>query len=297
MKIGIPLSKSAYTPESYAYHSFLINKGFSVQLDYNLDPNNDINIHYMGLDPIWEKENGRSIVIHEYQSLSTPPFSKVKNFIKKNVNKKPSGRIFLNEVVKKDMSFKDRVPYLKRDMGIDKHFFQNTLKDPEFDIIYCGSIAGRVGLISEIIRLSLLGFTIQVVGRVDLNTMQNLRKYNNIKLWGQVSREYLPELYRNSRYGLNFTPDIYPFNIQTSTKVLEYIASNLIVLSNKYEWISDFSENNSIDVIWIDKIDNKSKIYERNLNTQKNNFIKDLEWNILLDKSDFHTFLLGLVNN
>ena len=100
MKIGITLKKSAYTPEAYAYEAYLKERGYQVQLDYSLDPNNDVNIHFMGVRPFWEKKEGRAVEIHEYQSLSTPPYASFKNLIKKAINEKPQGRIFLNEFVK-----------------------------------------------------------------------------------------------------------------------------------------------------------------------------------------------------
>lgn len=40
---------------------------------------------------------------------------------------------------------------------------------------------------------------------------------------GPVNRDQLPEIYKNARFGLNYTPDIYPYNVQTSTKTLEYL--------------------------------------------------------------------------
>jgi hypothetical protein len=96
MKVGIPLSTSAYTPEAYAYEKYLKAMGHEVQLDYDLDPNNDINIHFMGTRPFWKSSKGRALEIHEYQSLSTPPYAKLKNYSKRIINKKPVGRIFLN---------------------------------------------------------------------------------------------------------------------------------------------------------------------------------------------------------
>lgn len=58
MKVGIPLS-TRYTPEAYAYEKYLKAMGHEVQLDYNLDPNNDINIHFMGTRPFWKSNKGR----------------------------------------------------------------------------------------------------------------------------------------------------------------------------------------------------------------------------------------------
>lgn len=300
MKVGITLSKHAYTPESYAYYDFLISKGFNVQLDYILDPNNDINIDIMGIQPFWTERKAKCIKIHEYQSLSTRPFAELKNIIKRNINEKPNGRIYLNDFVRSEMCFSDSIPFIIRDMGIDKNFFQTPNEEPDFDITYCGSISGRKGLIEEIIRLSIIGLKIQVIGSIELKTVQIFKKYANIKILGRVCRSEIPELYKNSKCGLNFVPDIYPFNKQTSTKVLEYIASDLIVLSNKYEWISDFSDNNNFNINWlnhINDIQDIETIYRNNVENKSKLNLEDREWNNLLDRCGFDKFLLSLVKN
>src|SRR5690606_2923229 len=116
---GIPLSHNAYTPEAYAYEQYLTSKGWQVQLDYELDPNNDINIFFMGTRPFWKEKKGRAKEIHEYQSLSTPPYAKIKNFSKKIINKKPDGRIFLNKIVAQHFNFNNNIPCIYRDMGVD----------------------------------------------------------------------------------------------------------------------------------------------------------------------------------
>lgn len=72
MIVGIGLKEHAYTPEAYAYKSYLESNGVSVQLENEafIDPNNDINIYFMGMRPLWHRKKGRAIEIHEYQSLS-----------------------------------------------------------------------------------------------------------------------------------------------------------------------------------------------------------------------------------
>ena len=249
MKIGIPLSKFAYTPEAYAYEKYLKKLGHQIQLDYELDPDNDINIYFMGTRPFWKKNEGRAIEVHEYQSLSTPPYAQFKNLAKKIVNKKPNGRIFLNEFVHRDLSFSDNIPYIYRDMGVDEALFQSPSENPLYDIVYCGSIAGRNGLI-EVLRRLARNYKVVVVGQVsDLES--SLLKHENITILGRVERKDLPEIYRASRFGLNFTPDIYPYNIQTSTKTLEYLASGLGVISNKYKWSEHFFSKIQYTPVWL----------------------------------------------
>lgn len=282
--IGITLKPYAYTPEAYAYEKYLSQHGWDVQLDYELDPDNDVNIYFMGMRPFWQEKQGRALEIHEYQSLSTPPYAKVKNFLKTLVNRSPKGRIFLNDIVHRGLSFDDNIPYIYRDMGVDEEFFQKPSENPDFDIIYCGSISGRVGLIDVLLKLS-KRYKIIVVGSVSNELIPILNK-GNITLTGRVERKDIPELYRNVRFGLNYTPDIYPFNIQTSTKTLEYLASGLQVISNKYEWVENFFAHIQYEAHWVD--------LEKDFEFAQNSIIPNMsmfKWSHILDKSEFNNFL------
>lgn len=289
MNIGITLKENAYTPEAYAYESYLKLKGHQVQLDYTLDPNNDINIYFMGVYPFWKKRKGRAIEVHEYQSLSTPPYANFKNLTKRLINKRPNARIFLNEFVHLNLNFLDNIPFIYRDMGVDECLFQQPSQKPIYDILYCGSISGRVGLIEILLNFA-KKFKVVVVGKLT-EEERILLQVKNITLLGKVSRDELPEIYRNSRFGLNYTPDIYPYNIQTSTKTLEYLASGLGVISNRYKWSEDFFNKINYQPIWLN--DYRS-IEEVELN---NNFfvsfplMQEYTWNNILRNSNFEGFL------
>ena len=294
MDIGIPLSKFAYTPEAYAYEKYLKELGHQVQLDYELDPNNDVNIYFMGTRPFWKKKEGRAIEIHEYQSLSTPPYAHFKNFAKKIVNKQPNGRVFLNEFVHRDLSFSDNIPYIYRDMGVDEALFQNPSENPLYDIVYCGSIAGRNGLI-EVLRRLAENYKVVIVGQVsDLES--SLLKHENITLLGRVERKDLPEIYRNCRFGLNFTPNFYPYNIQTSTKTLEYLASGLGVISNRYEWAEYFFKKINYQPFWLSCDTTLDITKFENLNSFNYSVMKDYSWENILSHSNFEGFIREVVN-
>ncbi|ENX26488.1 MULTISPECIES: glycosyltransferase family protein [Acinetobacter] len=294
MKVGIPLSQFAYTPEAYAYEKFLNKHGHSVQLDYELDPNNDLNIYFMGMRPFWKKKQGRAIEIHEYQSLSTPPHARFKNFSKKLVNKQPSGRIFLNNFVHHDLNFTDDVPYIYRDMGVDEALFQRPNENPLYDIVYCGSIAGRNGLI-EVLRRLAGNYKVVVVGQVS-DLERSLLKHENITILGRIERKDLPEIYRNARYGLNFTPNIYPYNIQTSTKTLEYLASGLRVISNRYLWSEEFFSEIDYQPVWLDDCDFLKTIEMNRTVIAYPTLIHRYAWENILSDSKFDVFLREIRN-
>jgi len=294
MKIGIPLSKIAYTPEAYAYENYFNSLGHKVQLDYELDPSNDVNIYFMGTRPFWKKNKGQAKEIHEYQSLSTPPYAQMKNTIKKLINGVPDGRIFLNRFINHELNFNDNKPFIYRDMGVDEGLFQERILNPEYDILYCGSLSGRIGLIETLVKLS-KDYKVIVIGKFTENE-KNLLNPKKITLLGPVERKDLPEIYRNTRFGLNYTPDIYPYNIQTSTKTLEYLASGLGVISNKYFWAERFFHEIKYEPIWL-KQDNSLNNYElENYKIEYNSLIRNYSWNNVLSKSYIEKFLRVIVN-
>ena len=57
---------------------------------------------------------------------------------------------------------------------------------------------------------------------------------------GHVSHADVPHQLRRARFGLNLVPNVLPYQQQTSTKVLEYCAAGLRVVSNAYPWVRYF---------------------------------------------------------
>lgn len=286
MKIGITITETAYTPEAYAYKDYLEKKGCAVQLDFAqcLDPYNDVNIYFMGTRPFWHKQKQRAKEIHEYHSLSTGKYPKLKNEIKKLVNKKPDGRIFLNAFVAEQLSFKDTIPFIFREMGVDECFFQTPSQTPDFDIVYCGSILGRAGLVETLVSLS-SRFKVVVIGEVPAE-IKSIFSAAKITMTGRLNRVEIASVYQNARFGLNYTPDVYPFNIQTSTKTLEYFASGLSVISNRYPWIENFVKQHNAEIIWLDHCFSQEM---PSLNRQVD--MSQYKWENILDSCNFVDYL------
>lgn len=249
MNIGITLSPQAYTPEAYAYRDFLQAAGHAVELAATPDPDHDIHIRFMGFAPFWRRPSGRARVVHEYQSLSAPPYARLKDLIKSGCNHTPHGRIFLNAAVRAHLHFAVARPQIYRDMGIAAAFFQSPDATPEFDLVYAGSVAGRTGLVATLRRLA-QNNRILLIGHVDPADRAALA-HPHITQTGKVAYADIPALYRRARFGLNYTPDVYPFRLQTSTKTLEYLASGLGVLSNPYRWIKDFARRHACPLQWL----------------------------------------------
>lgn len=296
VRVGVGLKSTAYTPEAYAYAKYLKGKGISVQLanEKDLNGNNDVNIFFMGVRPCWQPAPGKALEIHEYHSLSTGRLPKIKDMIKVNLNRKPVGRVFLNEVVRNKLNFSDEVPYIYRDMGVDKGFF-NAIENNKYsyDIVYSGSISGRVGLLDKLESLSRIGFKLLVIGEVSMDIINRFKGNENIELVGRVERSLLPELYKSCRAGLNYTPDIYPFNIQTSTKVLEYYSSGLKVISNSYEWINSFVKKNNFKYVLLNEVNRFEDLSLDRVDFSEK--MKEYSWERILDKSGLHELILKCI--
>lgn len=293
-KILIVRSAKALLPETHAYEQYLSEKGLKVVVgsDQELDGSFDIMVRFMGLDTalVARKRSKNLIVVHEYVSLSSPPVARFKDFLKLHINSKPAGRIFLNEQVKQCMPFSDDVPCMFRDMGIDRMFYQKPSATPEFDIVYAG--ADRTGLRQVINQLAGLGMKILLIGEFPAGFSEQAIDKSLVHFAGKVPYRQVPSLYANCRLGLNFTPDIYPYRFQTSTKTLEYCAAGLGVISNRYPWVENFANTRNGRFLWLENIEFKNDIDQFGFIIPG---VSDLEWNQLLDRAGLGSFLLSLL--
>lgn len=233
-----------YLPEIAAYMDYLKAhhpdvKGFDSALLDDVDVNEyDIVWRFMGTDLSGEG----AYIVHEYNSLSAPPFAKLKNQVKKCVNRRPDRRVFLNETVRDEFNFRGDIPHNIRDMGVAEGFFAQD-PAPEFDFVYTGSLyrGGEVErLMEHFISEKGRKMTLLVVGAARQETIQCYGRHGNVQFTGAVRYEEVPKHMARGRYGLNILPLKYPFTHQTATKVLEYCALGLPVVSVEYEWMQRF---------------------------------------------------------
>ena len=299
ISIGIELNHKSYLPEAYAYANFLKQKGFDVDLNYEgkLKNNNSIIIHFMGFRPFWNNIFNKHLEIHEYASLSTSPYAKIKDIFKYYFNTRPIGRIFMNKTIKSSLGFDDKIPFIYREMGADSNMYKvnkSNNKNKEFDLIYSGSIINRDGLIESIEKVADIGLKILLVGMYNDVIFERLKNFNNIKMIGRVDREKLPYYFSKCKAGLNFTPNIHPLKLQSSTKTIEYCAAGLGVISSKYDWVQNFEKNRAAKFMWLNDLNRKSDF-------EKFDFVipdvSDLEWNQILEKSSFDTFIKKIYLN
>jgi hypothetical protein len=82
------------------------------------------------------------------------------------------------------------------------------------------------------------GRSLLLVGNVPTELQAQLPA--NVTCTGRVDHAQVPNHLRRARFGLNLVPNATPFQQQTSTKVLEYCAVGLRVVSNAYPWVRYF---------------------------------------------------------
>jgi glycosyltransferase involved in cell wall biosynthesis len=86
--------------------------------------------------------------------------------------------------------------------------------------------------------IHIAGRSLLLVGDVPAELQAQLTP--NVTCTGRVENAQVPRHLRRARFGLNLVPNATPFQQQTSTKVLEYCAVGLRVVSNAYPWVRYF---------------------------------------------------------
>lgn len=293
MKIAFVNDGKSYLPEVRAYVDFLNKQnGFSAievkKHQKELIKDCDIIWRFMGLD--LKKNNNNQFHIHEYVSLSVGNFAKQKDFFKRYLNSKPSGRVFLNEKLLKKMNFNDNIPSLKRDMGISEGFY--TIKQKkEYDFVYLGDISQtrNIGSLLNYFKTINKGQSILLIGSVNEEIYKEFHNADNIVFTGKVNYEEVPNLASKAVYGINYVPNIFPFNIQTSTKLLEYCALGMKIITTDYKWVNEFENSRGGKFLKIDedlKNLTKKRIEEFEFKTPN---VDDLKWDSIFNQ-------IGLVN-
>lgn len=238
----------AYLPELQAYVAFVEAAGHQAQVHRQIDtlPNDAAVLWWMcgqvstGLAQRFPK----AFQIHEYASASVPPMAWLKDQVKRWRQAVPQYRIFQNDWVRQRMGFADGVPCEFRDMGISGNFFADgpTNTKAEFDFVYLGEMQRLLHFLPVFDGLQQAGRQVLLIGQLPQELEQKLHPYSNITRTGRVPHDQVPALLRRARYGLNLVPDQLPYTRQTSTKLLEYCAAGLPVVSTDYAWVRSFEQ-------------------------------------------------------
>lgn len=249
----------AYLPEIDAYVSFIASHGQQALVHDTVAtvPLNAQVVWWM-CGRVSHAEASRlkhAFHIHEYASASVPPHARLKDIVKHWTQPKPDFRVFQNGWVRERMGFNDGVPYALRDMGVAPAFFDAAapaLPAPsyadnaparvppnEFDLVYLGEMSRLLPFIPLLQCIHQAGRNLLLVGDVPEELRTQLPV--SVSCTGRVSYADVPQQLRRARFGLNLVSNIEPYNQQTSTKLLEYCAVGLPVVSNDYAWVRYFA--------------------------------------------------------
>jgi hypothetical protein len=275
--IGFVNEGKAFIPELYAYRSCFsqIPKAEVVVFDdyHSAVERSDILFLFMGVFPFWLKRP--RFLITEYHSLSTGRYPRIKDLIKSVFNIKGDVSVFLNEKVRSALPLVGG-EYKTRCMGFDGELakkYANSKK--EFDFVYSGSL--REGVEPLIKDIANKGYSIIVVGA----DQDFLEEESNVVSVGKVSLEKSYEYMSKAQWGLNIVPDYYPYNIQDSTKVVEYLSLGLGVATNRYEWVVEFENFIGANFIYY----NDAWLSEIEAHEFSSGDIECLEWSRLIKES------------
>ncbi|MCF8443173.1 MAG: glycosyltransferase [Saprospiraceae bacterium] len=247
-KIALIHSGLAYAPEIGVYKHFLEREGYFVQLFKEANESDlklfDVEWHFMGMDMSQRSIN--RLKIHEYVSLSVPPFPKWKDCIKKIFNSNPDLRIFGSEFIEKELGFKDSVPVRFRDAGVSPVFFQKSKNIiPEFDFVYIGTTdkTRKIEKLLSFIVDNMTNNRLLIIGTPPIGLPTRIVRHPAISFTGRINYEEVPSWLHKSRFGINYIPDIYPYNQQRPLKLLEYCAAGLPIITTDYDWVNEFEKN------------------------------------------------------
>ena len=248
MTIALVHRHKAFLPAIHGYTQFFNRQGIRCEA---VTPRelaslpHQVEWHFMGIDQTPIKKD--IYKIHEYLSTSTPPFQTLKDLGKRLLNSRPDLRIYKNEYVQRSMGIHDQVPFCFQDVGIADEWFtaSATEYDKEFDFIYVGELSAKRKpelLIDRFTRPDMQQHTLLLLSRHYEHLQEQYHHYPNIIFKGPVAKSEVKEYILRSRFGINYMPDIEPFNQLTSTKFLEYAACGLPIISTNYAWVNSFQQ-------------------------------------------------------
>ena len=239
----------SYLPELAAYQVHIEGLGHAVQMHTQAQtvPDDAQAVWWMcGRVPRDQARRLKGAVqVHEYASASVAPLAWLKDRIKQWQHPVPDFRVFQSDWVRQRMGFggavpdavHDPVPYALRDMGVPDAFLTaQAQQPPEFDLVYLGEMSRLLHFVPLLQTLGQAGLSLLLVGDVPPTLQERLATLGHIQSTGRVPQDQVPAQLLRARAGLNLMPDVLPLSEQTSTKMLEYLALGLPVISNPYAW-------------------------------------------------------------
>jgi len=288
----------SYCPELTAYREFFEGQGHSVGVVTSSGAREvtsaDLIWCLMGFYP---RLPDRPIV-HEFASLSTAPFAEAKDFLKRILLPIPCYRVFLNEFVHAQLRFGCDVPFVYRDMGVSDLFFSRQSRRGmghfDYDFVYFGSVT-RIRRIDVLLRLFVgSGKTLLLIGEPDASIVAEFSSQKNIIFAGRLTNSQIPEVAERCRFAVNFMPDCYPFNEQTSTKLIEYCALGMPIVSSDYRWARAFAAKRNAKIFFLKSGLARLPLVEIERFSFETPDVSDLRWNEVIKRSGIGKILNDL---
>lgn len=251
MTIAFVHNKKAFLPETEVeactqfFKQYGINCVLATKEEASLLPR-QVEWFFMGVDH--SRRIPGIIKIHEYSSSSLPPLRRWKDQVKRYYNTRPDFRLFLNEYVQEQFNFRDNVPAGFRDMGITQGLLLGAQQavPKKYDFIYAGSVTKDIRFNTILDRFlpgaSMAGQNILVLSMNFQHLAEKYRDNPNILFKGPVKHEEVGQYLRQSRFAINYKPDIEPHNHQTVTKLLEYAACRIPIITSDLAWVRSFGK-------------------------------------------------------
>jgi glycosyltransferase involved in cell wall biosynthesis len=245
MLIAFTHQFKAFLPEIAVYRQFFEQYGIEtieVRPDQLSSLQPDVEWRFMGT----QFKKGRApVLIHEYASGSLPPWRKAKDFIKSRFTVKPEFRLFLNKYVQEQFSFSDNLPYGFRDMGINQQRIAGAPVEKTYDFIYVGSVSKdmQIEKLLDCFRQPGLKNKSLLMLCKNYGDLQNrYRDFSNIIFKGPVAQDEVSNYISQASFAINYKPAIAPHNHQTSTKMLEYAACGIPIITTDFAWVRGFQQ-------------------------------------------------------
>jgi glycosyltransferase involved in cell wall biosynthesis len=257
MIIAFVHNNKAFLPGMYAYTRFF--SAYEIQCE--VVNKNELGLVHrnvewwmMGSDLSKPKEG--ILKIHEYCFSSLPPWRDFKNKWKSFCHTQPDFRLFLNEYVRKSLNFHDRIPFGYRDIGIPDRWLHETGNvEKEYDFIYTGDVSPirqPERLLNCFSTGTLKDRSLLVISKNYQQLQAAYQGYRNIVFMGPIPYHDMESYIQKARFGINFMVDMEPFNQQSSTRMLEYAALGLAVVTTRYAWTENFQQHFGGDYFFLE---------------------------------------------
>ena len=249
-------SGSAYLPELAAYRQELTCRGHEVHV--HTDPASVPD----SADVVWwicgrisrrhSRRLKRSQHVHEYASASVAPLAWLKDRVKQFSHPQPAHRVFQSEWLRQRVGLTDAVPFSLRDMGVPAHFLTvQAPGEPEFDLVYLGEMSRLMQFVPTLQAIDQAGLRLLLIGQIPPALQTVIGRLTHIQTTGRIAQDEVPAQLLRARAGLNLVPNVLPLSAQTSTKMLEYLAVGLPVISSRSLWAEHIAAEHPGRVRWL----------------------------------------------